>query len=126
MQTAIDWAFIAIVVTVVSGIIAGFRAYGRHEEQIAQHQKAIDSCHMEDIMTEPKCDKLHTASQQQFKSELNQYQELTKANLKPLVEDVSDLKGDVKKIAADLTELRLQLSGIMGQITTMTVWKREA
>jgi uncharacterized coiled-coil DUF342 family protein len=119
MQTVIDWAVLGVVATVISSIIAGVKAYGRHEEKIEQHQRAIDNCHMEDVMTVPKCERVHEATQKQFQSELRQYQDLSRANLKPLVDDVAELKSDTKQISKDLTELRLQLSGIMGQITTM-------
>jgi len=125
MHTVIDWGFVGIVVTIVGALIAGFRAYGRHEEKIEQHQKAIDSCHMEDVMTVPRCEKEHRATQEQFRVELQQYQQLTKANLRPLVDDVSELKSDTKLIAQELNKLALQLSGVMGQITTITAKREE-
>jgi hypothetical protein len=119
MQTVIDWTVLGTVIAIVGSLVAGIRAYGRHEEKIDQHQRAIDACHMEDVMTAPKCEKTHEATRKQFQAELRQYQDLSMANLKPLVEDVSELKCDTKQISKDVTNLSLQLAGVMGQIATL-------
>jgi len=55
----------AVIVLLAAGI-----AWGKHQQKIEEHQRVIDNCHLETLMTEEKCRHLHDSRQTTTDSQL--------------------------------------------------------
>ena len=45
-------------------IFGGGAVWGGHKRQLGDHQKVIDNCHLDQLMTEDKCKTLHETRQE--------------------------------------------------------------
>jgi len=45
-------------------------AWGKHQQKIEEHQRVIDNCHLETLMTEEKCKRFHEISKDSTENQL--------------------------------------------------------
>lgn len=86
----------AIILLLGAGV-----AWGKHQQKIEEHQKIIDKCHLENLMTEEKCDKLHQARQA-----------TTDSQLKSLL----DMQ---KEMRDNMVQYQIQLSAAVGRVENL-------
>jgi len=86
----------AIIVLLAAGI-----AWGKHQQKIEEHQKVIDNCHLETLMTEEKCKRFHEISRDSTENQLK---------------GIFDMQ---KEMRDNLARYQIQLSAAVGRIENL-------
>ena len=106
MEAHVDLKFIILivgfVVTITATIIGVGIAWGKHQRQLEEHQKAIDNCDQGNLMTIEKCKTFH-----------DQTQEVTNVKLEGIQTTLDDMKKDRNKVDVTLGSLAVKLEVLM-------------
>ena len=70
-------------------IFSGGAAWGHHRRQLAEHQRAIDGCKMEDLMTEDKCKEFYETHRESTDTKLT--------NIENMLTDMKTERRDIDK-----------------------------
>ena len=91
MSTAIETDF-KLWATLIGWFVMIFGSgavWGGHRRQLTEHQKAIDGCKMEDLMTEDKCKEFYETHQESTDNKLN--------NIEAMLTDMKTERRDINK-----------------------------
>lgn len=108
MESHVDLKFILQLAGFAVIIVGAGIAWGKHQRQLQEHQKAVDKCDKTDVMTAQRCEAFHERSQ-----------EVTGVQLNAIQDTLTDMKKERNKVNSTLGGIAVKLEVLMDR------WERQ-